>query len=80
MQVWYLKSVEGAGRLQQAEVEQPQAGPGQVLVKIRAASLNHRDLYIRQGVSSNPGGVSRWEIECCSCSFPAGGTALLARR
>lgn len=49
MQVWYLKSVEGAGRLQRAEIEQPQPGPGQVLVKMRAVSLNHRDLYIRDG-------------------------------
>lgn len=55
MQVWYLKSVEGTGQLQRAEIEPPQPGPGQVLVKIRAVSLNHRDLYIRDGFGSQPG-------------------------
>lgn len=31
------------------EVDDPQPGPGQVLVKLHAAALNHRDLYICQG-------------------------------
>ncbi len=46
MYAWYIVPVEGKTQLQKREVEQPQPGPGQVLVKIRAASLNHRDLYM----------------------------------
>ncbi len=30
------------------------AGPGQVLVRVRAASLNHLDLWVRQGLPSVP--------------------------
>jgi NADPH:quinone reductase-like Zn-dependent oxidoreductase len=32
------------------EVEQPKPGPGEVLVKVGAAALNHRDIYISQGL------------------------------
>ena len=31
------------------EADDPQAGPGEVLVRLRAAALNHRDLYIVRG-------------------------------
>ncbi len=33
-----------------AEVLQPTAGPGEVLVNIKAAGLNHRDVFIQQGL------------------------------
>jgi NADPH:quinone reductase-like Zn-dependent oxidoreductase len=33
------------------EVDDPVAGPGQVLVRVRACALNHLDLWIRRGVS-----------------------------
>jgi NADPH:quinone reductase-like Zn-dependent oxidoreductase len=33
-----------------AEVPRPVAGPGEVLVKVRAAALNHFDLWIRRGL------------------------------
>ncbi|QBD81052.1 NAD(P)-dependent alcohol dehydrogenase [Ktedonosporobacter rubrisoli] len=46
MYTWQLIDVQGTGQLQRIEQEQPQPGPGEVLVKMRAASLNHRDLYI----------------------------------
>ena len=32
------------------EVEQPSVGAGQVLVKMKAAAMNHRDVYITQGL------------------------------
>ena len=31
------------------EVPDPVPGPGEVLVRLRAAALNHRDLYICRG-------------------------------
>src|SRR3954447_7404301 len=43
----------GIDRLQLNEVETPRPGPGQVLVRMAAASLNFRDLRVVQG-SYNP--------------------------
>jgi NADPH:quinone reductase-like Zn-dependent oxidoreductase len=36
------------------EVEDPVAGPGEVLVRLRAASLNRLDCWVRQGLPSVP--------------------------
>jgi NADPH:quinone reductase-like Zn-dependent oxidoreductase len=36
--------------MQVGEVPKPEAGPGQVLVRVRAAALNHFDLWLRQGL------------------------------
>src|SRR4029450_4035566 len=36
------------------EVPDPVAGPGQVLIRIRAASLNHLDVWVRNGLPSVP--------------------------
>ncbi len=36
------------------EVADPVAGPGQVLVRLRAASLNHLDVWVRKGLPSVP--------------------------
>ena len=40
--------------LRYEEVPDAVAGPGEVLVRLRAASLNHLDLWIRQGLPSVP--------------------------
>jgi NADPH:quinone reductase-like Zn-dependent oxidoreductase len=40
--------------LRYEDVEDPSPGPGEVLVGLRAASLNHLDLWIRQGLPSVP--------------------------
>jgi NADPH:quinone reductase-like Zn-dependent oxidoreductase len=39
----------GIDRLSQAERPDPQPGPGEVLVRLKAASLNHRDLMVVEG-------------------------------
>jgi len=36
------------------EVDDPVVGPGQVLVRLRAASLNHLDIWVRKGLPSVP--------------------------
>ena len=36
------------------EVENPVAGPGEVLIRLKAASLNHLDIWLRQGLPSVP--------------------------
>jgi NADPH:quinone reductase-like Zn-dependent oxidoreductase len=40
--------------LRYEEVDDPVAGPGEILVRLRAASLNHLDLWVRQGLPSVP--------------------------
>jgi len=44
----------GPDVLRYEEVPDAAAGPGDVLVRLRAASLNHLDLWIRQGLPSVP--------------------------
>ncbi|HZE28693.1 MAG TPA: zinc-binding dehydrogenase [Gaiellaceae bacterium] len=40
--------------LRYEEAPNPEPGPGEVLVRLRAASLNHLDLWIRKGLPSVP--------------------------
>ncbi len=44
----------GADVLRYEDAPDPQPGPGEVLVRLRAASLNHLDLWIRKGLPSVP--------------------------
>lgn len=48
MNAIYLEGIHQPIQLIDAPV--PTAGPGQVLIKLRAASLNHRDVFIQQGL------------------------------
>ncbi|MBI2094344.1 MAG: alcohol dehydrogenase catalytic domain-containing protein, partial [Candidatus Omnitrophica bacterium] len=36
--------------LEFTEVPDPSAGPGEILVRVKACSLNHLDIWIRQGI------------------------------
>jgi zinc-binding alcohol dehydrogenase/oxidoreductase len=40
--------------LRYEDAPEPEPGPGEVLVRLRAASLNHLDLWIRKGLPSVP--------------------------
>ena len=40
--------------LRYEDVREPAPGPGEVLVRLAAASLNHLDIWIRQGLPSVP--------------------------
>src|ERR671935_903916 len=40
--------------LRYEDAPDPEAGPGEVLVRLRAASLNHLDLWVRRGLPSVP--------------------------
>jgi NADPH:quinone reductase-like Zn-dependent oxidoreductase len=46
MKQWQLGKTKGVENLQLVEKESPTPGPGQVLVRLRAASLNYRDTII----------------------------------
>jgi NADPH2:quinone reductase len=44
----------GPGVLLYEDVPDPEPGPGEVLVELRAASLNHLDVWVRKGLPSVP--------------------------
>lgn len=49
MQVFELRNRIGLAALTMVERPQPQPGPGEVLIRMRAASLNYRDLLVLNG-------------------------------
>lgn len=61
MRLYQLGKLGGLDALQLKEAEVPRPGAGQVLVRIRACSLNHRDLNIISGnyasVALKPGAI-----------------------
>ncbi|MGJ0451642.1 MAG: zinc-dependent alcohol dehydrogenase family protein [Methylocystis sp.] len=48
MKAWIIESV-GRERLQVAEIQQPEPGPGEVLIRVANVSLNYRDLLVLDG-------------------------------
>ena len=40
--------------LRYEDAEDPVPGPGEVLIRLRAASLNHLDIWVRKGLPSVP--------------------------
>jgi zinc-binding alcohol dehydrogenase/oxidoreductase len=49
MKAAVLYGPDGPESLRYEDVEDPTPGPGQVVVRLRAAALNHRDIYITRG-------------------------------
>jgi NADPH:quinone reductase-like Zn-dependent oxidoreductase len=52
MKAVVLKAFGGAENLELQTVPDPVAGPGEVLLRVRACALNHLDLWIRAGLPS----------------------------
>ena len=50
MQAVVLHELGPAENLRLETVADPQPGPGEVVVRLHAAALNHRDLWIRKGL------------------------------
>jgi NADPH:quinone reductase-like Zn-dependent oxidoreductase len=48
-----LHEIGGPQNLRVEDIAQPQPGDGEVLVRIRAGALNHRDVFITQGLYPN---------------------------
>ena len=59
----YQISAFGVGKLEPVELPQPSPGPGQVLLRVHAVSLNYRDLLVVKGLY-NP----RMELPRILCS------------
>lgn len=49
MKAWQLSAQNGADALQLGDIAEPKPGSGQVLVRVRATSLNYRDLMVASG-------------------------------
>lgn len=50
MRAWQLTATDGIDSYQLADVPEPDPGPGQVRVDIRASGLNHLDLWVALGL------------------------------
>src|SRR4051794_38284819 len=50
MQAIVLRDLGGPEQLRLETVPDPQPGPGEVVVRLKAAALNHRDVWIRRGL------------------------------
>lgn len=49
MKAWHLRQASGSDALALVELPEPRPGPGQALVRVRACSLNYRDLVLARG-------------------------------
>ena len=49
MKAMVLPEAGGPGALRLETVPDPAPGPGEVVVRVKAAALNHRDLFITKG-------------------------------
>jgi NADPH:quinone reductase-like Zn-dependent oxidoreductase len=67
MRVYRLREFKGADGIQLESLPEPSPGPGEVLVRVRAVSLNYRDLMIAKG-TYNP----KLRFPCMPCSDGAG--------
>jgi NADPH:quinone reductase-like Zn-dependent oxidoreductase len=63
MRLYRLSGPPGDGRLKLTEADAPKPGPRDVLVRIRAVSLNYRDLMVLEGRYAH-GGVRDGLIPC----------------
>jgi len=53
MKVWEIQNAYGLDNLKPADKAEPQPGPGQIVVAMKAASLNYRDLMTVKGWGGN---------------------------
>ncbi|MDX1917601.1 MAG: zinc-binding dehydrogenase [Candidatus Caenarcaniphilales bacterium] len=72
MKAYILK--EANGFLIEAEVPEPEPEPEEVVVKLEAAALNHRDLWIRKGV------YPKMKLPCILGSDGAGSVAKIGSK
>jgi len=59
MRAVVLREPGPADRLKLEDVPDPAPGAGEVIVRLRAAALNHRDVWIRSGTGAYAGGFAK---------------------
>ncbi|MCS7057560.1 MAG: zinc-binding dehydrogenase [Meiothermus sp.] len=52
MRAVWMEGRGGLEVLRYGEIEEPEVGPGEVRVRVRAVALNHLDLWVRKGVAA----------------------------
>src|ERR1700721_3715894 len=50
MRAWFMDSFDGVEKLRLGETPDPEAGPGQVLLRVRFAALNPADAFLAQAL------------------------------
>src|ERR1039458_8827648 len=50
MRAWLMDSYDGVDKLRQGEVADPEAGPGQVVLRVRFAALNPADAFLARAM------------------------------
>src|ERR1700721_3528271 len=50
MRAWFMDSFDGVEKLRLGETPDPEAGPGQVLLRLRFAALNPADAFLAQNL------------------------------
>ncbi|HEY6051634.1 MAG TPA: alcohol dehydrogenase catalytic domain-containing protein, partial [Thermoanaerobaculia bacterium] len=54
MKAVFFRKHGGSDVLEFGDVPEPEPGPGEVRVAIRAAALNHLDIFVRNGIPNVP--------------------------
>ncbi len=54
MKATFFREHGGPDRIEFGELPEPVAGPGQVRVRVKAAALNHLDIFVRNGIPGIP--------------------------
>jgi len=54
MRAWLLHDTDGPGSYVLGETPEPEPGPGEVRVLLRASALNHLDLWVARGMPAPP--------------------------
>ncbi len=66
MKAFFIQAADGKTRLERRDVPQPSAGPGQVLIRVRAAGLNRGEFIVggltKAGAAKPAGGEAAGEI------------------
>ena len=66
MRAYQIETMGDVSGLKQVELPKPTAGPGEVVVQVRACSLNYRDLMIIRGHYNPKMEVPRIPLSDCS--------------
>lgn len=69
MKAFFIEAIDGRTKLELRDVPQPEPKPGQVLVRVRASSLNRGEFIVggltKQGPAKPAGGEAAGEIVAC---------------
>ena len=62
MKAAFFRGHGGPDRVEFGDLPEPVAGPGQVRVRVKAAALNHLDIFVRNGIPGIPVEIGRAHV------------------